>query len=364
MTRFTSLEFSLLIAATAAIFTFVLSFITRSLAWNYGFLDQPKGERKIHHRPTPYLGGLAIACSVILLTCLALPALGVFREGGPRLNQLIGFVMGLILLIIGGMFDDYHPLPARTQIVFPILAALCVILGGTGIVQTTRLIGHGGWSLVWWQQSLQLGSWSLTLSLPSDIVTFVWLLLATYATKVLDGLDGLVTGITIIGAGLVGVLSLSVAFFQPTIALFAAIIGGSFLGFLPHNIHPAKQFLGEEGSTIAGFSLGFLAILSSAKIAIALAVLAIPIADAIFVVIGRIHRGVPWYRGDDTHLHFRLLRAGISHRVTVFLLWGISLLAGISALSLQTRGKYFLISGLIVLTALASYVAGTKQRRP
>jgi hypothetical protein len=139
-------------------------------------------------------------------------------------------------------------------------------------------------------------------------------------------------------------------------AVLAAVVGGAFLGFLPHNISPAKQFLGEAGATMAGFSLGVLALLSSAKIAIALSVLAIPIADVVFVVLGRLYRGEPWYRGDMTHLHFRLLRAGLSQQAAVWTLWLVSLFAGIAALGLQTRGKIFLVTSLVVATALASRV--------
>jgi UDP-GlcNAc:undecaprenyl-phosphate GlcNAc-1-phosphate transferase len=197
---------------------------------------------------------------------------------------------------------------------------------------------------------------SLDLLLPAHLITFVWLLVATYATKVLDGLDGLVTGQTVIGAALVGALTLTTTYFQPGVSVLAAVVGGAFLGFLPHNISPAKQFLGEAGATMAGFSLGVLALLSSAKIAIALSVLAIPIADVVFVVLGRLYRGEPWYRGDMTHLHFRLLRAGLSQQAAVWTLWLVSLFAGIAALGLQTRGKIFLVTSLVVATALASRV--------
>jgi UDP-GlcNAc:undecaprenyl-phosphate GlcNAc-1-phosphate transferase len=201
------------------------------------------------------------------------------------------------------------------------------------------------------------------ISLPSDVLTIIWLMVATYAVKILDGLDGLVTGLTIIGSSIVAALSLSLTYFQPPVALLAGLIGGSYLGFLPRNFNPAKQFLGESGSTIAGFSLGFLAILSSAKVAIALSVLAIPITDVVIVIFGRIHRGQPWFRGDDTHLHFRLIKAGLSNRAAVLLYWGVSLIAGIFVLSLQTQGKIFIIFLLCLATALASYIAGLRSRR-
>jgi UDP-GlcNAc:undecaprenyl-phosphate/decaprenyl-phosphate GlcNAc-1-phosphate transferase len=315
-------------------------------------VDVPIGERKIHTRPIPFLGGVGIA--VALCVCLwVVWSLGFLQES-LRARQLIGFVVGIIVLAIGGALDDAMPQPPRIQILFPIIAALCVIAGGTGIVQITDPTSSHGFSLVWWR----LGS----LSLPSDLITFVWLLVATYATKVSDGLDGLVTGLTIIGASFVGALSFSQAYFQPAIGTLAGIVGGAFLGFFPRNRFPAKQFLGEAGSTIAGFSLGVLAIVSSAKIAIALAVLAIPITDVGLVVLGRVKRGAPWFRGDATHLHHRLIQAGLPQQVAVLLYWGVALIAGIAALSLQTRGKIFLIVLLCVLAALASYVAGLKAR--
>jgi UDP-GlcNAc:undecaprenyl-phosphate GlcNAc-1-phosphate transferase len=355
MNRLFAILFALGLGTGTALVSWLLSFISIAQARKRGAIDQPSGGRKIHAYPIPFFGGLGIAAALCLSVWLAW-AVGVL-QGGLLSQQIAGFVVGVLILAIGGALDDMHPQPPHVQIVFPILASLVVIASGTGIVQITQPTG-GALSLVWWKAG--------PVSLPSDIITFAWLIIATYSTKILDGLDGLVTGLTVIGASLVGALSLSIPFFQPAVGILSGIIGGAFLGFLPRNINPAKQFLGEAGSTIAGFSLGVLAILSSAKIAIALSVLAIPIADATFVVFGRVRRGVPWYRGDDTHLHFRLLRAGLSHRSVVFVLWGVSLLAGILALTLQTKGKLFLVSGLIVLAALASYVAGwkAKSRQP
>jgi UDP-GlcNAc:undecaprenyl-phosphate GlcNAc-1-phosphate transferase len=189
-------------------------------------------------------------------------------------------------------------------------------------------------------------------------------MVATYATKVMDGLDGLVTGITVIGAAMVGALTLSPAYFQPGVSLLSGMIGGSFFGFLPRNFYPARQFLGEVGSTVAGFSLGFLAIVSSAKIAIALAVLAIPIADIARVAVGRIRRGVAPWKGDDTHLHFRLLQSGLSQRKAVIFLWAVSLVAGLAALSLQTKGKLFLVGCLVIFTFSVAWLTHRRMRGP
>ncbi len=115
---------------------------------------------------------------------------------------------------------------------------------------------------------------------------------------------------------------------------------------------------------MAGFCLGFLAIVSSAKVAIALAVLAVPLFDVAFVVLRRLAGRRAWHQADrDSHLHFRLLSAGLPHGTTVVALWLVSAAAGILALTLQTRGKIFLVLTLAVLTFLASWLAGLAMRR-
>lgn len=341
---------TLAIAVFAAGLSFVLSYASSKWAYRLGAVDQPSGGRKIHTRPIPLFGGVGIAIT-ILIGIVFIWSQGLFADLGTR--QLIGFVAGIIILAVGGMTDDISARSAGTQIVFPILASLAVVASGTGIVQVTNPSG-GGLSLVWWKIS--------NISLPADVLTVCWLLFATYATKFLDGLDGLVTGLAVIGASMVGAHTLSAAYYQPGVAMLSGLVGGSFLGFLPRAAHPAKQFLGDLGSTLAGFALGFLAIVSSAKVAIALAVIAIPLADAVFVVLNRIRRGKPPWVGDATHLHFRLLRAGVPHRTAVFLYWVASFVAGILALSLQTRGKTFLIIGLCALTGTVSWVVGRIAR--
>lgn len=364
MDRILFISIAVSLALIAAGLSWVLSFVSRRVARRIGALDQPTGGRKIHARPIPLLGGLGVAAAVLLLVW-PLHAWGIFSLsafGNVREEQVTGFIVALLILLLGGILDDRYALPPRWQFVFPALAALVVIMTGTGIIQVTNPLERGALSLDWWRWTFD-APWPWRLSLPSDLITLAWLLTATYAMKILDGLDGLVTGLTVVGTGIVAALSLSLAYFQPPVALLAGIVGGAYLGFLPRNIHPARQFLGEAGSTIAGFTLGFLAVLSSAKIAVALSALAVPITDVAIVVLGRIRRGQPWFRGDDTHLHFRLLKAGVPYRMAVALYWGVAFLAGILALGLQTRGKLFLIASLVVLAVLTSYVAGLKARR-
>jgi UDP-GlcNAc:undecaprenyl-phosphate GlcNAc-1-phosphate transferase len=121
-------------------------------------------------------------------------------------------------------------------------------------------------------------------------------------------------------------------------------------------------FLGEAGSTIAGFSLGVLAVISGAKLATAATALAVPLVDIVLVVTGRILRGESPFRGDATHLHFRLLQAGLTPRVAVRLIWMIALVFGLLALTLQTRGKIFLFTGLVFLILAIAVIAYQKSR--
>lgn len=143
----------------------------------------------------------------------------------------------------------------------------------------------------------------------------------------------------------------------------AAIIAGAYFGFLPHNFHPAKQFLGESGSVIAGFSLAFLSIVGGAKLATGLMALGFPLVDAVFVVIGRVARGASPFKGDDTHLHFKLLRAGLSQRQVVLLIWTLSGVTGAVALGLQSVGKAALLVWIVLAVLGLSAWAGWREKK-
>jgi UDP-GlcNAc:undecaprenyl-phosphate/decaprenyl-phosphate GlcNAc-1-phosphate transferase len=343
--------------ATTAV-SFLLTKFSRWIAVKYKVLDTPKMTRKIQKEPIPFLGGLGIGITLII----AITLFGLFSNlwvDKISYFQLIGFGIGILFLVIGGVLDDWFDLKAWQSILFPVLAAVTVVITGTSIVHITDPTNSAPFFLNWWQFSF--GAWDL--SLPNDLLTVAWLLVAIYATKLNDGLDGLVSGISIIGASMVGILSAMPTFFQPSTSIMAAMVAGSFAGFMPNNRYPAKQYLGEAGSTLAGFCLGFLAIVSTAKLAIALAVLAIPLADITFVVLRRIHNHKPFFKGDSSHLHFRLLAAGLPHKRAVHLFWLVSASAGFAALFLQTRGKLFLVFILIILTLLISWMADRAIQR-
>ncbi len=349
--------YGLAILVGSFLLSYLFSIVSRRFAIKINAVDVPRVARKIHKQPIPLLGGLGIGLA-ILIGCFILAFNGWIIL--PKLTeyQIIGFAIGIIILNVGGLLDDKYELKPWKSIWFPIAAALIIIMTGTTIKAITTPGTTSAFYLNWFNWKM---GW-LSFSFPSDLLTFVWLMVAMYATKITDGLDGLVAGITVIGAAMVGALSAMPTFYQPSSALLAATVAGSYLGFLPKNFHPAKQFLGEGGSTMAGFCLGFLAIVSSAKVAIALVVLGIPIADVFFVALRRILQHKSPFSGDKSHLHFRLLDAGLPHSRTVLILWLVSAVAGTAALFLQTRGKMFLILLLAILTLLVSWFADKRIR--
>lgn len=334
---------------------FLLTPLVRALALRVGAVDRPTGGRKIHHVPTALWGGLATGTALMIGTLTLIPFVD---NADVRTIQLVGFAAGIAVLMVGGMLDDVFNLPPWAQFPFPLAAALIVVVTGSGIIQITNPFGQGALSLAW--SHIAMGP--LTISLPSDVLTVLWLLTVTYAMKFLDGLDGLVAGMTAIGAGLIAVLASSEAYFQPLVAGLALFVAGSHIGFLRWN-REGSLFLGEAGSTIAGFSLGVLSIISGAKLATAATALAIPLVDIVIVVGGRLIAGRSPFKGDSTHLHFRLLRLGLAPRAVVRLMWGLALMFGLIALTLQTRGKLFLLAGLVVLTCLLSVGAWAMSPR-
>lgn len=329
----------------AAVASFLFCWLIRRAAVRFGVIDRPSGGRKIHQHPIPLWGGLGIGMVIIALVAWYVLTTDIQLSFAVQLG---GFIVALLILMIGGALDDRFDLPPFVQALFHIAACLVAVFTGTNIVHITNWTGG---------PPIELGMWGSALA-------FAWLLVVTYAMKFMDGLDGLVTGQTVIGACLIALLALSVRFFQPDVALLAAIVAGAFLGFLPLNFHPAKQFLGESGATIAGFTLGFLSILGGAKLATGLMALGFPLADAALVIFGRLSRGAAPWKGDDTHLHFRLLRAGLSQRQVVVLIWSLSGITGLIALGLPSAGKAFLVLWLLFVVLALTALCKRNTRSP
>lgn len=303
--------------------------------------------RKLHRHAVPLLGGVALYASFVFTTAVFWGPL----TGGYLLpKHLIGMWLAGFVLMVGGALDDWKQLRPARQFFFPLLATIIIIASGIGINFITNpfdgTIGLQQWEwTVLWRNGLPY-----KLTLLADLFTLAWLLMTSYTTKLLDGLDGLVPGIGTIGAIIIALVSFRSDVNQPETGIIALILAAACVGFLLWNFSPAKIYLGEGGSLFIGFMLGLLAIISGGKIATALLILGLPMLDVLWVVIRRMlfERRSP-FRGDTLHLHFQLKQLRWSERKIVLFYYGIVGLFGVSTIWLQGKMK---VVALIVLSLI------------
>lgn len=336
----------------------------RMLAWKAGVVDRPVGPRKLHGREVALLGGLAIYLALVagIIAALwdgSLPSLHVHAK------FLVGIVTAATFLVFGGAIDDAKNISPVRQLLWPLLAVSAVIISGIGVTYVTNPFGGQifldriSWNVLWFD------GLPYKLTLVADVFTVVWLMGMTYTTKLLDGMDGLVSGVTVIGGLVIAAVSLTRDVAQPDTAVLAFIIAGAFLGFFFFNASPAGIFLGEGGSTLAGFMLGLLAIISGGKIATALLVLGLPLVDAATVIIRRLISRRPVSAGDRSHLHFRLQDLGFTPaQITLFYCF-VAALFGTSTLILQGWEKVAALSvlGSILFAGTAAWAVMSEKEK-
>jgi UDP-GlcNAc:undecaprenyl-phosphate GlcNAc-1-phosphate transferase len=312
------MNFQVLAFLLALALSFLLTPRVRKLATRLNVIAQPGG-RRIHGRPVPLWGGLAIYAG-FTVAVIAVSKLG--SRWVPDLHldtRMLGILIAGAIVATIGMIDDLKEMSAALQ-AMAIVAAAVVLMGfGVRIEFISSPFRDG---MVWL-------SW---LSVP---VTVFWIFGLTKTIDLMDGLDGLAAGIGAIAAGCLAFIAYSSA--QPAVALMAAALCGACIGFLRFNFNPAKIFMGTTGSQFIGFTLAALSIIGALKVAVAAAValpvlvFGVPIFDAIFVVWKRWRGRRPLHRADHSHLHYRLMQRGFSHKQTVLLIYGICLALGITA---------------------------------
>ncbi|MBP9749045.1 hypothetical protein KBD18_02450, partial [Patescibacteria group bacterium] len=275
----------LLAACVCFLGTLFLAPAVAGIARFFKVMDQPGSlERKRHRGPTPLWGGVAIIV-VFTVVVLGLQHLKLFPHGLVSWNAILGLLVGGGILLVGGILDDRYSLPPWAQLLWTITAVSVVVVSGVTISSVRNPFG-GLISLA--GTDIGLGVFlghAFRFHFPGDLLAFVWILTLTYTTKVLDGLDGLVAGLTTIAAVLIIGVALRPELNQPDVAVLAAAGAGAFAGFLVWNAPPALLFLGEAGSTFAGFFLGSLAVISGSKVATTLLILGVPIVDFALVIV-------------------------------------------------------------------------------
>jgi UDP-GlcNAc:undecaprenyl-phosphate GlcNAc-1-phosphate transferase len=289
----------------------------RALGRRWGIVDVPT-QRKIHTESVPRVGGI----SVTLAAMLALA--GTAALGAADVDEVQSWMPALLggLLVFGvGLWDDLRPVRPGTKLVFQVAGACVAVALGVRIDHVT------------------LFDTTLGLGLLAAPLTIVWIVGVTNAFNLMDGLDGLATGLAIIAAGTCAVVSIIRGDVQGGLLLVAFL--GALCGFLPYNFNPATIFLGDSGSLVVGYVLAVTAITGLQKGATALAVavplliFALPISETVLSVVRRtLGHGVRHvFAPDRGHMHHRLLGLGLSHRNAVLLLYVVSLSLSLLALA-------------------------------
>lgn len=306
-------------------------------AKRWKILDMPGG-RRIHANPTPRLGG------IILFLAIAITLLFVFGFD-PR---IYGLLIGLTLMFGLGLLDDIYQLPPIFKLLGQLMIAGIVVMFGITIGNLTNPFG----GIILLHPAIDV------------ILTMVWILLIVNTINWLDGLDGLASGVTAIASFVLIILSLFAIVNQPETATIAAIVMGASVGFLFHNWHPARIFMGDSGSHVLGFMLATLAIISGGKLATAALVLGLPILDLFWAVFRRIRNGrMPW-AADKGHLHHRLLEVGLSQPTVVIILYLFALAFGVVALLSGTAIKLAsLVIAILVMAVIIKIIINVQKRR-
>lgn len=335
---------ALIIAASVVLIT---TPVVKKIGFLSGLFDQPGG-RKMHHKPMVRLGGVSIFLGS-LIALLAVWGLGGFGLLPPDKEfEIWGVTIGGLAFFFIGLLDDLFSLSPFSRLFMQAVVATCVWNAGVSIdFLTVPFLG--------------LVSLPVWISLP---VTIVWLVGMANAINWIDGLDGLAAGVS----GIAAVVMLIVCLFmnQPAAALVAAALAGATLGFLRYNFNPAQIFMGDGGSYYIGFTLAGVGIVGLVKSVTTMAVLlpyiilAVPILDMSAVILDRLRNGKSPFTADKRHLHHRLLRAGLSHRLTVLFIYSLTLWVG--SLALAVAGIPSGLTYAIGATLLLSYT-GWKARK-
>ena len=274
---------------TAAIVAFITTPVVRTLAFRVGAVDVPRDNRRMHNHPIPRMGGLAIFFGFILSALIFVP-----------LER--GMLLGAVIIVILGIFDDIYALPALPKLLVQIAAASVAVLMGNQIEVLSNpniFSSNPYWDLGF-------------LSIP---ISVFWIVGITNAVNLIDGLDGLACGVSTISSMTMLVIALTVA--EPDVALLMAALAGGCIGFLPYNLNPAKIFMGDTGSTFLGFILATVSIEGLFKsyaiisFAVPFLMLGLPIFDTCFAILRRVSHGQSPMSPDRGHIHHRLNRHGL-----------------------------------------------------
>ncbi len=322
---------------------FIATPVVRKIAIKVGAVDIPKDNRRMHKKPIPFLGGVAIYIATVMGILIFMPL---------KSSTTLAFILGGTLIMLTGLIDDFMDLSPKKKLLLQIIGAFILVLGGVTIKTLTYPFTASGTNKV-----IQLTTGF------SLVITIFWIVGITNTINLIDGLDGLSAGVTAISSITLMVVAYKLGYKETVV--ISGILAGSTLGFLPYNFNPAKIFMGDAGALFLGYMLSAISIegvmKSSAAIAVVvpIMILGIPIFDTTFAICRRLAKGQHPMQADKGHLHHRLLRRGYSQRQTVMILYGISMLFGAIAISITrvNSRKSVELSLILFLAAIIFAVA-------
>jgi UDP-GlcNAc:undecaprenyl-phosphate/decaprenyl-phosphate GlcNAc-1-phosphate transferase len=322
----------LVVLAVVALSTFALTPLVRRLAVRADAVVRPD-ERRVHERPTPTLGGLAMLAG-LLLGMLVAWRMDAFSEIFSGSTEPLGVVIAAVIMIGVGVIDDLREVSAPAKLAGIVLSASVLVISGVSLL-VLRIPFQGTFLLS--------ADWSYLLSV-------LWVVGLANAINLIDGLDGLAAGIVAIASGAFFLYALQLGdagLLQDGNVgpLLAVIVLGMCLGFLPHNFHPARIFMGDGGALMLGLLMAASTMVVGgrtdqpfsgqsffffAPLFIVVLILGVPILDTALAIIRRAARRTGVASADKDHLHHRLMRLGHGHRRSVIILWAwTALLSGL-----------------------------------
>ncbi len=303
---------------------FIISFaatpIVKSFAEKVGAIDMPGEARRVHNRPIPRMGGLAIFLGFLLSVLLFV----------PMSRPLEGVLLGSVIIVATGAVDDVVSLKAWVKLLLQIAAACVAVYYGV------RIEVLGNLNIFSSNDYVTLASWSVP-------ITVLWIVGITNSVNLIDGLDGLAVGVSTISSLTMLVIALLVA--DSSVAVVLAALVGACIGFMPYNLNPAKIFMGDTGSLLLGYVLATMSVLGLFKFyalvsfAVPVLAIAVPLFDTIFAFFRRLIHGQNPMHPDRGHFHHRLIDMGLSQKQAVAVLYTISAILGLAAVVITTSGE-------------------------
>lgn len=332
--NYISLIYGLVAVICAALLAYTITPPIRVLAYKIGAIDIPADARRMHKKPIPRLGGLAIFASFILTALI-------FCEPS---STLVSIYLGGMLLCALGTLDDIYRLHWLVKLLVQLAAATFAVLNGAMI----NFITFG-------DTIVSLGGWSIPLSI-------LWITGLTNAINLIDGLDGLACGVSAICS--FSILGVTLLMGDFSAALITAILAGSCVGFLPFNKHPARIFMGDTGALFLGYTLAIISVEGLFKLhtllsfIIPLSIFALPILDTSWAIFRRLLHGKSPFSPDRGHLHHKLIDLGFTQKEAVGIIYAICGLLGLVALTFTDtmfKETRFIKSLLLVAAAVAIF---------